>query len=76
MAKNSGGEGFLSGFVILPSLLYYMRKDDTDIFADRNGGKVSGSGGRAVGIGFLMTEEEMRTMSVCWMELRYENCDM
>ena len=40
VAKNSGGEGFLSAFVILASLLYYMRKDDSDIFADRNEGKV------------------------------------
>ena len=40
VAKNSGGEGFLSAFVILSSLLYYIRKDDTDIFADRNEGKV------------------------------------
>ena len=40
VARNSGGEGFLSAFVILSSLLYYMRKDDTDIFADRNEGKV------------------------------------
>lgn len=40
MAKNSGGEGFLSAFVILSSLLYYMRKDETDLFADRNEGKV------------------------------------
>ncbi len=40
VAKNSGGEGFLSAFVILSALLYYMRKDDTDIFADRNEGKV------------------------------------
>ena len=40
VAKNSGGEGFLSAFVILSSLLYYMRKDDTDIFAERNEGKV------------------------------------
>jgi len=40
VAKNSGGEGFLSAFVILSSLLYYMRKDDSDIFADRNEGKV------------------------------------
>ena len=38
--SNAGGEGFLSAFVILSSLLYYMRKDDTDIFADRNEGKV------------------------------------
>ncbi|MCI8377749.1 MAG: hypothetical protein HFH72_04420 [Lachnospiraceae bacterium] len=40
VARNSGGEGFLSAFVILSSLLYYMRKDDTDFFADRNEGKV------------------------------------
>ena len=40
VALNSGGEGFLSAFVILASLLYYMRRDDTDIFAERNEGKV------------------------------------
>lgn len=40
VAKNSGGEGFLSAFVVLSALLYYMRKDDSDIFADRNEGKV------------------------------------
>jgi len=40
VARNSGGEGFLSAFVILASLLYYMRRDDTDIFADHNEGKV------------------------------------
>lgn len=40
VARNSGGEGFLSAFVVLSSLLYFMRKDDTDIFADRNEGKV------------------------------------
>lgn len=40
VAKNSGGEGFLSAFVILSSLLHYMRRDETDIFADRNEGKV------------------------------------
>ncbi len=40
VAKNSGGEGFLSAFVILSSLLYYMRWEETDIFADRNEGKV------------------------------------
>ena len=27
VAKNSGGEGFLSAFIVLSSLLYYMRKD-------------------------------------------------
>ena len=40
VAKNSGGEGFLSAFVVLASLLHYMRRDATDIFADRNEGKV------------------------------------
>ncbi len=40
VARNSGGEGFLSAFVILSSLLYFMRKDDSDIFANRNEGKV------------------------------------
>ena len=40
VSRNSGGEGFLSAFVILSSLLYYMRRDDTDIFADKNEGKV------------------------------------
>ena len=38
--KNSGGEGFLSAFIILSSLLQYMRKDERDIFADRKEGKV------------------------------------
>ena len=40
VARNSGGEGFLSSFIILTSLLYYMRKDESDIFAERNEGKV------------------------------------
>ena len=40
VAKNSGGEGFLSAFVILSSLLHYMRRDETDVFADKNEGKV------------------------------------
>ena len=40
VAKNSGGEGFLSAFVILSSLLDYMRKDDSDIFMDIHEGKV------------------------------------
>ena len=39
-SKNSGGEGFLSAFVILSSLLYYMRKDDMDLFSEKNEGKV------------------------------------
>ncbi len=37
---NSGGEGFLSAFVILSSLLSFMRRDDTDIFAEYEEGKV------------------------------------
>ena len=40
VSRNSGGEGFLSTFVILSSLLHYIRKDDTDIFAERNESKV------------------------------------
>ena len=40
VSKNSGGEGFLSAFVILSSLLSYMRRDDTDIFNDKDSGKV------------------------------------
>lgn len=40
VSKNSGGEGFLSAFVILSSLLNYMRRDDTDIFNDKDSGKV------------------------------------
>lgn len=40
VARNSGGEGFLSAFIILSSLLYYMRHDDSDLFAERNEGKV------------------------------------
>ena len=40
VARNSGGEGFLSAFIILSSLLYYMRRDDSDLFADHNEGKV------------------------------------
>ena len=40
VAKNSGGEGFLSAFIVLASLLCYMRKDETDIFAEHNEGKV------------------------------------
>ena len=40
VARNSGGEGFLSAFVILSSLLCYMRKDESDIFAEKNEGKV------------------------------------
>ena len=40
VAKNSGGEGFLSAFIILSSLLYYMRREESDIFAEQNEGKV------------------------------------
>lgn len=40
VSKNSGGEGFLSAFVILSSLLSYMRKEDKDIFTRREEGKV------------------------------------
>ncbi len=40
VSRNSGGEGFLSAFVVLSSLLYYMRRDETDVFADKNEGKV------------------------------------
>ncbi|SHH90024.1 hypothetical protein [Clostridium grantii] len=40
VSTNSGGEGFLSAFVILSSLLSYMRKDDSDIFNRKEEGKV------------------------------------
>ncbi len=40
VAKNSGGEGFLSAFVILSSLLSYMRKEDRDIFTRKEVSKV------------------------------------
>lgn len=40
VSKNSGGEGFLSAFVILSSLLSYMRKDESDIFNRKECGKV------------------------------------
>ena len=40
VAKNSGGEGFLSAFVVLSSLLSFMRRDETDIFAEIEEGKV------------------------------------
>lgn len=40
VARNSGGEGFLSAFVVLSSLLHFMRRDESDIFADKNEGKV------------------------------------
>lgn len=40
VSANSGGEGFLSAFVILSSLLSFMRRDDTDLFAAGEEGKV------------------------------------
>ena len=40
VAKNSGGEGFLSAFVVLSSLLSFMRRDETDIFGEYEEGKV------------------------------------
>ena len=40
VAKNSGGEGFLSAFVVLTSLLSFMRKDETDLFSSFEEGKV------------------------------------
>lgn len=40
VSRNSGGEGFLSAFVILSSLLYYMRKGEDDLLTDQNQGKV------------------------------------
>lgn len=40
VAKNSGGEGFLSSFIILSSLLSYIRRDENDIFRRTESGKV------------------------------------
>lgn len=40
VSTNSGGEGFLSAFVVLSSLLTYMRKDETDIFSGNKDSKV------------------------------------
>ncbi|MEG2354001.1 MAG: hypothetical protein RSB70_05110 [Clostridium sp.] len=40
VSTNSGGEGFLSAFVILSSLLSYMRRDSNDIFNRYESGKV------------------------------------
>lgn len=40
VSANSGGEGFLSAFVILISLLSYMRRDESDLFASSEEGKV------------------------------------
>ncbi|MGL5617192.1 MAG: hypothetical protein ACRDD2_13360, partial [Sarcina sp.] len=40
VSKNSGGEGFLSAFVILSSLMSYMRKNEGEIFTRKESGKV------------------------------------
>lgn len=40
VSENSGGEGFLSAFVILTCLLSYMRRDEEDIFKNSQEGKV------------------------------------
>ncbi len=40
ITKFSDGETFLTSFIVLASLLYYMRYNDTDFFASKNDGKV------------------------------------
>lgn len=40
VSANSGGEGFLSAFVILSCLLSYMRRDENDMFTSGVEGKV------------------------------------
>ena len=40
VSANSGGEGFLSAFIVLSCLLSYMRRDETDLFAVGEEGKV------------------------------------
>lgn len=40
VSANSGGEGFLSAFVVLNCLLSYMRRDETDLFSNGEEGKV------------------------------------
>lgn len=40
VSANSGGEGFLSAFVILTCLLSYMRRDESDLFTTGEEGKV------------------------------------
>lgn len=40
VSANSGGEGFLSAFVILTCLLSYMRRDESDMFTTGEEGKV------------------------------------
>ena len=40
VSKNSGGEGFLSAFAVLSCLLSYMRRNESDLFLEREEGKV------------------------------------
>lgn len=40
VSANSGGEGFLSAFVILTCLLSYMRRDESNMFSSGEEGKV------------------------------------
>ena len=40
VSSNSGGEGFLSAFVILTCLLSYLRRDENDLFSAAEEGKV------------------------------------
>ncbi|MGL6108357.1 hypothetical protein [Romboutsia sp.] len=40
VCQNSGGEGFLSAFIVLNSLLSFMRKNDSDIFKNYQDSKV------------------------------------
>ncbi|SHJ54523.1 Chromosome segregation ATPase [Hathewaya proteolytica DSM 3090] len=40
VATNSGGEGFLSSFIILSSLLSYTRRNFSDVFSRSESGKV------------------------------------
>ena len=40
VSRNSGGEGFLSAFVVLSALMYYARREETDLFSEKNESKV------------------------------------
>lgn len=40
VSKNSGGEGFVSSFMVISALMYYMRRNDNDIFRANGGSKV------------------------------------
>ena len=40
VASNSGGEGFLSAFIILSSLLSFLRRTDSDLFGEREESEV------------------------------------